>query len=92
MSDFTKISSKGQVVIPRLIRDALSLTSGTALEVAHVGDMVVLRRARTSDLPNRLLRLAKRGEALAKRAGVRSDMELVKIVRHVRQERTRKRG
>ena len=92
MSDFTKMSSKGQVVIPRPIRDALALTSGTALEVAHVGDMIVLRRATSTDLTARLTRLAERGQALAARAGVHTDRDVVKAVRDLRREQARRRG
>jgi AbrB family looped-hinge helix DNA binding protein len=92
MSDFTKMSSKGQVVIPRPIRDALALTVGTALEVAHVGDMIVLRRATGTDLAARLTRLAERGQSLADRAGIHTERDVVRAVRNLRRERARRRG
>jgi AbrB family looped-hinge helix DNA binding protein len=40
----TKISSKGQVVLPGQIRRKLGLRPGDALEAAIEGDRIVLRR------------------------------------------------
>lgn len=39
------VSSKGQVVIPKEIRDRHGLDAGTQLEVEDRGDAIVLRRA-----------------------------------------------
>ena len=47
----TTVSSKGQVVIPRALRDKYRLTSGTRLEVAESAEGLVLaplKRARSS--------------------------------------------
>jgi AbrB family looped-hinge helix DNA binding protein len=47
----TTVSSKGQVVIPRALREKYGLTSGTRLEVAEAGQGIVLaplKRARSS--------------------------------------------
>lgn len=47
----TTVSSKGQVVIPRALREKYRLTSGTRLEVSESDDGLVLaplRRARAS--------------------------------------------
>ena len=41
----TTVSSKGQVVIPKEIRDRHGLDPGTRLEVEDRGDVIVLRRA-----------------------------------------------
>lgn len=40
----TKVSSKGQVVLPQPIRLALGLVPGSELEVIADGDQVILRR------------------------------------------------
>lgn len=40
----TTVSSKGQVVIPKEIRDRHGLEPGTRLEVEDRGDVIVLRR------------------------------------------------
>lgn len=46
MNAFTKVSEKGQVVVPKAVRDRLGWQPGTDLEVVEVGDGVTLRRRR----------------------------------------------
>jgi AbrB family looped-hinge helix DNA binding protein len=45
--DVTKVSDKGQVVIPKEIRDRLQLVPGTKLIVVATEDAVVLQRIET---------------------------------------------
>ena len=40
----TKVSSKGQVVIPQNIRDKLKLNEGESLTVSTEGDIIVLKK------------------------------------------------
>jgi AbrB family looped-hinge helix DNA binding protein len=42
----TRLSSKGQVIIPKAVRERQGWQPGTELEVEDRGDVVVLRRAR----------------------------------------------
>jgi AbrB family looped-hinge helix DNA binding protein len=44
MIDVTKISSKGQVVIPKPIRDNLDLMEGDKLIAYARGDIIILKR------------------------------------------------
>lgn len=44
MSSETKLSVKGQVVIPKDVRDALHWEAGVPLSVTRTGDSVILRR------------------------------------------------
>jgi AbrB family looped-hinge helix DNA binding protein len=42
----TRLSSKGQVIIPKSVRDRQGWTPGVELEVEDRGELVVLRRAK----------------------------------------------
>jgi len=44
MIDVTKISSKGQIVIPKPIRESLKLMEGDRLITYARGDLIILRR------------------------------------------------
>ena len=45
-AEVTAVSSKGQVVLPKAIRDSLSLVSGTKLMVLNDGDSILLKPIR----------------------------------------------
>lgn len=49
LTDVTAISSKGQVVLPKAIRDALSLASGAKLMVMSDGESILLKPIRKPD-------------------------------------------
>ncbi|MEH3047425.1 AbrB/MazE/SpoVT family DNA-binding domain-containing protein [Sphingomonas adhaesiva] len=51
MNAFTKLSGKGQVVVPKATRDRLGWAAGLDLEVIETGDAVTLRPRRA---PGRL--------------------------------------
>ena len=78
----TKLSSKGQVVIPEDVRKALGLEVGAQFVVMGDGDLVILKRIET---PGRreFLALAAKARNQARRAGMkRSDIgEAVRSVR-----------
>ena len=42
--ELTKISSKGQVVIPQRIRNELKITEGSIMAIENVKGMVVLKK------------------------------------------------
>ena len=45
--EVTRVSDKGQVVIPKEIRDKFNFTEGSKLIVVGVGDAVILKRIET---------------------------------------------
>ncbi len=54
MTDITKISSKGQIVVPRKLRKKLGLEDGASLQVEQVGDLLVLKKITLDSLEKEL--------------------------------------
>lgn len=65
-ADTTRVSSRGQVVIPQSVREAVHLREGELLAVYGEGDTIVLKRVPSPDVAQMRSILAK-GEAFAKR-------------------------
>ena len=83
----TKMSSKGQVVIPEGVRRQLGLGPGTQFIVLGEGDAVILKLVRVPALKD-FDSLIRKARARAKAAGLkRSD-----ITRTISERRRRKRG
>lgn len=78
----TRLSSRGQVVIPEEVRTALGLEPGARVVVLSDGDVVILKRI---DAPSRseIRALAARARGQARRAGVKR-AEVRKAIRDVR--------
>lgn len=68
--DTTRVSSRGQVVLPKGVRDRLGLHSGDILAVYGEGDTVVLKRLRTPS-EKELQKLHQRMKRFARRKGLR---------------------
>ena len=71
----TKLSSKGQIVIPEEVRKELGLEPGAQFVVMGEGDVVILKKIET---PNRreFLALARKVRGQARKAGMkRSDVK-----------------
>ncbi len=78
----TKLSSKGQVVIPEEVRRELGLEPGAQFVVMGEGDVVILKKIEAPDR-REFLALAAKIRGQARRAGMkRSDVK--KAVRAVR--------
>ncbi len=63
----TRMSSKGQVVIPNAVRDALGLQSGMQFVVVGQGDCVILKTIKPPDMTdfNLLIRKAREQARIA---------------------------
>lgn len=59
MTEITKISSKGQVVIPSKIRDELSLDVGSRLAVTRFDGIILLKKINIGDLKEEFKRKSK---------------------------------
>ena len=78
----TRLSSKGQVVIPENVRNALGLETGARFVVMGDGDVVVLKRI-NSPTRHEFRALAARVRGQARRAGMKR-ADIGKAVRNAR--------
>jgi len=78
----TKLSSKGQVVIPEEIRTRLGLEPGAQFVVVGEGDVVVLKALKAPDL-SQFKALLSEARASAKEAGL-SETDIQKALDEVR--------
>lgn len=67
--DVTRVSEKGQVVIPKDIRDRMNFTEGTKLIVVATEDAVVLQRVESIAGKVRMKDLLDRVRALTDKLG-----------------------
>ena len=73
--DFTRLSSKGQIVVPRRIRERLRLADGEIFLIFGTDDTLVLKRVQKTSVPefNTLLAQSRK---LAKEKGLtKKDLE-----------------
>jgi len=78
----TKLSSKGQVVIPEDVRKELGLEAGAQFVVMGEGDVVILKKIEAPDR-GEFKALAAKVRAQARRAGMKRS-DVAKAVRNVR--------
>ena len=85
--EMTRVSSKGQVVIPGLIRERLGLTGGSRLLVFGEGDTIILKKV---GLPSQETRetLASVRKKIRELRLTREDVS--REIRAVRKERARR--
>ncbi|MDE1854147.1 MAG: AbrB/MazE/SpoVT family DNA-binding domain-containing protein [Thaumarchaeota archaeon] len=69
--EVTRVSDKGQVVIPKEIRDKFHFTEGSKLIVVATGDAVILQRIETVVGSERTRELIERVRWLGERLGLR---------------------
>ncbi|MDI6720959.1 MAG: AbrB/MazE/SpoVT family DNA-binding domain-containing protein, partial [Candidatus Aenigmarchaeota archaeon] len=65
MPEVTKMTTKGQVVIPAEIREELDLIEGTQLVVSRMGDLVLMKKIPISDPKKEFAELTKKGSNFA---------------------------
>ncbi|MFP4589453.1 MAG: AbrB/MazE/SpoVT family DNA-binding domain-containing protein [Candidatus Acetothermia bacterium] len=63
--DTTKISSRGQVVIPKRLREDLGLGTGDSLIIVKKGDSLILRKLTLEDIARETDRQLEEGETMS---------------------------
>lgn len=77
--EITTMTSKGQVVIPREVRHALALDSGTKFVVVGGGDTIILKKLEMPSTAD-IKALLSHSRRLAKKAGFKKT-ELAKLIK-----------
>ncbi|MDO8537685.1 MAG: AbrB/MazE/SpoVT family DNA-binding domain-containing protein [archaeon] len=77
MVQLTKVTSKGQVVIPSEIRKELKLAEGSQLAVSRVGGLIVMKRVSLPDPKKEFEELVKWGTKFAKKKGIKSEKDVL---------------
>ena len=80
MPEVTKMTTKGQVVIPAEIREELDLSEGTRLVVSRMGDLVLMKKISISDPKKEFAELTKRGSEFAKKKGIKGEDDVIKRI------------
>ncbi|MFC1745945.1 AbrB/MazE/SpoVT family DNA-binding domain-containing protein [Candidatus Riflebacteria bacterium] len=83
--DMTKLSSRGQVVIPGDIRDSMGLETGTKFLVFAEGDTVILKKVGPPS-EKQIKKLLDKTRKLAKKAGIKKE-DVKKAIREVRKRK-----
>ena len=80
MVEMTKISSKGQIVIPAYIREALSLEEGNRLVIERVDNLIILKKVKVNDLKEEFERLTRKGAKVASKMGIKNEEDVVRLI------------
>jgi AbrB family looped-hinge helix DNA binding protein len=81
-TETTRMSTKGQVVIPEIIRNSLNLAQGTQFIVLAQGDAVILKKIGRPP-KEEVRRLFKASQAYARKMGF-TKSDLARVIREVR--------
>lgn len=80
----TRVSTRGQVVIPQSIREKVHLEPGQLFVVHGEGDTIVLKRIETPDA-DEMQRLLEWGESYAEEEGI-SREDVAQAIAEIREE------
>jgi len=87
MVEITTISTKGQVVIPSGIRDELGLEEGSQVVISRIEDFVILKKVNIPDPKEEFKRLTELGKKHAKKLGIKSEEDVVRIIHEARKRK-----
>jgi len=84
--ELTRLSGKGQVVIPTEMRRRMGLREGTKFLVVGLEDTIILRKLQVSEEKLRLKQLLARARVSAKKHGL-SEREIERLIHALRKVR-----
>jgi AbrB family looped-hinge helix DNA binding protein len=81
--ELTRLSERGQIVIPTELRKSMNLKEGERFIIMGVGDTIVLRKLELSQERLRLKKLIRESREKARKGGF-SEGEVTKLIRETR--------
>ena len=81
--ELTRLSERGQVVIPTGVRKSMNLREGERFIVAGIGDTIILRKLELSQERLRLKKLIKESRAKARTSGFTQE-EVERLIEETR--------
>jgi AbrB family looped-hinge helix DNA binding protein len=81
--ELTRLSERGQVVIPTELRKSMNLKEGERFIIMGVGDTIVLRKLDLSQERLRLKKLIRESREKARKSGF-TEEEVAKLIRETR--------
>jgi antitoxin PrlF len=73
MTDLTVMSSKGQIVVPKDVREQLGLSTGTTFAVFGKEDTLILKKVNVPSAKEAFAKVHRFGVEFAKRKGIKED-------------------
>ena len=84
--ELAKVTTKGQITIPKAIRDKLELKEGSKIIFLQKGEDIVIKNSAMLALE----KMQDEFEAEAERLGIKDEEDVVKLVKEFRKERKNK--
>jgi AbrB family looped-hinge helix DNA binding protein len=81
--ELTRLSERGQIVIPTELRKSMNLKEGERFIIMGVGDTIVLRKLELSQERLRLKKLIRESREKARKGGF-TEEEVAKLIRETR--------
>jgi AbrB family looped-hinge helix DNA binding protein len=81
--ELTRLSERGQIVIPTELRKSMNLREGERFIIMGVGDTIVLRKLELSQERLRLKKLIRDSREIARKGGF-SEREVQNLIRETR--------
>ena len=81
--ELAKVTSKGQITIPKSIREMLNLKEGSKIIFLENGNEIVIKNAAMLSLE----KIQKEFEGEAERLGIENEEDVVKLIKKFRKKR-----
>ena len=84
--ELAKVTTKGQITIPKAIRDKLDLKEGSKIIFLQRGDDIIIKNSAMLALE----KIQDEFEGEAERLGIKNEKDVVKLIKEFRKERKNK--